>query len=116
MRKILSLFVLLLVVFSLLMTLGWRISLVTALGIPLAFCATFIWMAQKGVTINQMSMFGLIIVLGMLVDDAIVVAENVYRHLEEGEPLKNAVINGTSEVIMPVAGTIYRSAPPRIWR
>ncbi|MCP4130701.1 MAG: efflux RND transporter permease subunit, partial [bacterium] len=64
---------LILVFLSLYITLGWRISVVTALGIPLAFCLTFIWMGQAGVTINLMSMFGLIIVLGMLVDDAIVV-------------------------------------------
>ncbi|HON77615.1 MAG TPA: efflux RND transporter permease subunit [Spirochaetota bacterium] len=96
----------LLVVISLLLALGWRISLVTALGLPLAFCGTFIWMAYYGISINLMSMFGLIVVLGMLVDDAIVVAENVYRHLEDGMPVREAVINGTHEVIVPVAGTI----------
>jgi len=94
------------VIISLLISLGWRISLVTALGIPLAFCGAFIWMGQQGITINLMSMFGLIMVLGMLVDDAIVVAENIYRHLEEGWPVKEAVIEGTGEVIIPVAGTV----------
>ena len=53
-----------------------------------------------------MSMFGLRMVLGMLVDDAIVVSENIYRLIEEKVPLKEAVIRGTSEVIIPVAGTI----------
>lgn len=96
----------LLVVLSLLLTLGWRISLVTALGLPLAFCGTFVWMAYYGISVNLMSMFGLIVVLGMLVDDAIVVAENIYRHLEDGMPVREAVINGTHEVIVPVAGTI----------
>ncbi len=95
-----------LVLISLFLTLGWRIATVTAIGLPIAFCMTFIWMAQAGVTINLMSMFGLIIVLGMLVDDAIVVAENIYRHLEQGDSLQDAVVNGTSEVILPVAGTI----------
>ncbi len=95
-----------LVIVTLVITLGWRISLVTALGLPIAFCGTFIWMAWQGVTVNLMSMFGLIVVLGMLVDDAIVVSENVYRNLEEGMGLKEAVINGTSEVAVPVAGTI----------
>ena len=95
-----------LVFLSLFITLGWRISLVTALGIPLAFCGTFIWMGYAGITINLMSMFGLIIVLGLLVDDAIVVAENIYRHLEEGLPVKEAVITGATEVVVPVAGTI----------
>jgi len=95
-----------LVIVSLLFTLGWRISLVTAMGLPIAFCGTFIWMAMQGVTVNLMSMFGLIVVLGMLVDDAIVVSENVYRHLEEGMGIREAVINGTTEVALPVAGTI----------
>ncbi len=97
---------LLLVAASLFFTLGWRIALVTAVGIPLAFSGAFVWMGQLGITINMLSMFGLILVLGMLVDDAIVVAENVYRHLEEGATPKEAVVNGTSEVIVPVAGTI----------
>ncbi|MFC1670294.1 efflux RND transporter permease subunit [Spirochaetota bacterium] len=97
---------LILVGLSLFLTLGWRIAAVTALGIPLSFCGTFIWMGQFGVTVNMMSMFGLIVVLGMIVDDAIVVAENVYRHLEEGKPVKKAIIDGTSEVIVPIAGTI----------
>ncbi len=97
---------LLLVVIILFFTLGWRISMVTALGIPLAFSGTIIWMYNYNVSINLMSMFGLIVVLGMLVDDAIIVSENVYRHLEEGHKPREAVIRGTSEVIIPVAGTI----------
>jgi multidrug efflux pump subunit AcrB len=91
---------------SLFITLGWRISLVTVVGIPVAFFITFVWMAKAGISINLMSMFGLIMVLGMLVDDAIVVAENIYRHIEEGEPPAKAVVSGTSEVIVPVLGTV----------
>lgn len=96
----------LLVLVSLYFTLGWRISLVTAMGIPLAFFATFVWMATQGISVNLMSMFGLIMVLGMVVDDAIIVAENVYRHLEAGVEVHDAVAKGTSEVILPVAATI----------
>ncbi|PKL15964.1 MAG: AcrB/AcrD/AcrF family protein [Spirochaetae bacterium HGW-Spirochaetae-5] len=88
------------------LTLGWRIAVVTALGIPFAMFGTFIWMGYADISINLMSMFGLIMVLGMLVDDAIVVAENIYRHLEEGDSVKDSVINGTLEVITPVAGTV----------
>lgn len=95
-----------LVIIVLFSILGWRIALVTALGLPLAFSATFIWMGYAGVSINLMSMFGLIMVLGMLVDDAIIVAENIYRHIEEGTELKDAVISGTFQVVTPVAGTI----------
>ncbi|MCP4134044.1 MAG: efflux RND transporter permease subunit [bacterium] len=95
-----------LVILALFITLGWRISFVTALGLPLAFCGAFLWMGQAGITINQISLLGLIIVLGMLVDDAIVVAENIYHHLEKGKSPKEAVLDGTSEVILPIAGTI----------
>ncbi len=95
-----------LVVITLFLSLGWRIALVTALGIPFAMFATFIWMGYADLSINLMSMFGLIMVLGMLVDDAIVVSENIYRHLEEGDNVKDSVINGTLEVITPVAGTV----------
>jgi multidrug efflux pump subunit AcrB len=76
------------------------------MGIPLSFAGTFFWMETANVSINLMSMFGLIMVLGMLVDDAIVVSENIYRLIEEKVPLKQAVVQGTSEVIVPVAGTI----------
>ncbi len=95
-----------LVAVVLFITLGWRIALVTALGIPFSMFLTFIWMGYVDLSINLMSMFGLILVLGMLVDDAIVVAENIYRHIEEGDTVKDAVLNGTMEVIAPVAGTV----------
>ncbi len=95
-----------LVMLSLFLTLGWRIAIVTTIGLPIAFCIAFIWMGQQGLTINLISMFGLIVVLGMLVDDAIIVAENIYRHLESGKDVRSAVIEGTAEVIVPVAGTI----------
>jgi multidrug efflux pump subunit AcrB len=95
-----------LVAACLFLSLGWRIALVTAFGIPIALFGTFIWMGYVDISVNLMSMFGLIMVLGMLVDDAIVVAENIYRHLEEGDNVKDSVINGTLEVITPVAGTV----------
>lgn len=95
-----------LVLLSLFVAFGWRIAVVTAVGIPVAFAGTFYWMGLQDININLMSMFGLIMVLGMVVDDAIIVAENIYRHIEDGEDVRNAVINGVSEVIVPVAGTI----------
>ena len=67
---------------------------------------TFIWMAYANVSINLMSMFGLIMALGMLVDNNIVVSDNIYRHLEEGWKLRDAVAKGASEVMMPIAATI----------
>lgn len=70
-----------LVILSLFITLGWRMALVTAFGLPVAFAGTFWMMGVFDISINLISMFGLIMVLGMLVDDAIIVAENIYRHI-----------------------------------
>ncbi|EMN48661.1 RND transporter, Hydrophobe/Amphiphile Efflux-1 (HAE1)/Heavy Metal Efflux (HME) family, permease domain protein [Leptospira interrogans str. L1207] len=58
----------------------------TTLGIPVSFGATFVIMDYLGLTLNLISMFGLIIVVGILVDDAIIICENVYRYMEEGMP------------------------------
>ena len=90
----------------LLMFLGWRIAILTALGIPLSFCVTMLYMSHVGITINLLTMFGLVMVLGMLVYDAIVVAENSYRHMERGMPPREAAVRGTQEVIRPVTATI----------
>ncbi|MCU0843776.1 MAG: efflux RND transporter permease subunit [Spirochaetes bacterium] len=95
-----------LVIISLILSYGWRISIFTALAIPFSMLLTFIWMAYAGVSINLMSMFGLIMALGMLVDNNIVVSDNIYRHLEEGWSLRDAVSKGSSEVMMPIAATI----------
>ena len=78
----------------------------TALGIPIAIFITFITMLMMGMSINLVSMLGLIIVLGMLVDDGIIVAENIYRKIEEGADPHEAAITGTQEVIPPVTVTI----------
>jgi len=81
-------------------------AFMTAMGIPIALFLSFLVMSMIGITINLVSMLGLILVLGMLVDDGIIVSENVYRHVENGmEPHKAAVI-GTSEVVAPVTITI----------
>jgi len=81
-------------------------AFMTAMGIPIALFLSFFVMSIMGITINMVSMLGLILVLGMLVDDGIIVSENVYRHVENGmEPSKAAVI-GTSEVMAPVTITI----------
>ena len=95
-----------LVVTSLLFFLNWRIALMTALGLPLAFAATLGVMLASGITINLLSMFGMIIVVGMLVDDAIIIAENAYRYIEQGMSPKEAAIRGAKEVALPVTSTI----------
>lgn len=81
-------------------------AIATALGIPFALFATFAFMSLTGMSINLITMLGLIIVLGMLVDDGIVASENVYRYLEEGMEPKEAVIKGTQEVLYPILGSI----------
>ncbi len=106
---------LLLVVISLICFLNWRVALWAAIGLPVSFLGTFILMWVFGVTFNLLSMFGLIIVLGIIVDDAIVIGENIFRHVEEGEEPKEAAVNGAEEVMWPVtiaiATTIAAFAP-----
>ncbi|MBM9498948.1 efflux RND transporter permease subunit [Leptospira sp. 201903071] len=97
---------LILVTASLFLFLGWRVALMTALGIPVSFGATFVIMNYLGLTLNLISMFGLIIVVGILVDDAIIICENVYRYMEEGMPAYEAALKGSAEVIDPVTATV----------
>ena len=95
-------FGLLLVVLILPLFIGWRNALFAALGIPVAFMATFWFMSLAGYTLNGVALFGLILVVGIVVDDAIVVIENIYRYIEAGESPKVAAIRGAEEVGWPV--------------
>ena len=95
-------FGLILVVLMLLLFIGWRNAIFAALGIPVAFMATFWFMSISGYTLSGVSLFGLILVVGIVVDDAIVVIENIYRHIEAGESPKVAAIRGAEEVGWPV--------------
>lgn len=81
-------------------------AVMTAIGIPIALFMTLIVMYFGGISVNLISMLGLIIVLGMLVDDGIIVAENVYRYYEDGETPQEAAVKGTNEVVAPVLGTV----------
>src|SRR5262249_5424394 len=75
-----------------------RGTLICAIAIPTSLIATFIPMQFAGFTLNNMTMLGLSLVVGILVDDSIVVLENIYRHLSRGESPKEAAINGRSEI------------------
>ncbi|MCG9131393.1 efflux RND transporter permease subunit [Candidatus Poribacteria bacterium] len=97
-----AIFGLVLVVLMLLLFIGWRNAVFAALGIPVAFMATFWFMSIAGYSLSGVSLFGLILVVGIVVDDAIVVIENIYRHIEAGEPPKVAAIRGAQEVGWPV--------------
>lgn len=95
-----------LVILSLYLFMNLRVSIITALGAPFAFLVAFSMMGSLGVTINLMSMFGLIMVLGMLVDDSIIVAEQYYQYLEEGMPPKKAAKKAAIDTLAPVTGTV----------
>jgi HAE1 family hydrophobic/amphiphilic exporter-1 len=81
---------------------GVRNAVLTMIGIPFSFLVTMIIMRLTGNSLNEITLFSFVLVSGIVVDDAIVVVENIYRHLQEGEPINDAVINGTSEVAAPV--------------
>jgi len=85
---------------------GWKNALFAAWGIPFSFLLTFILMRQFGVTMNNLSLFGLILVLGMVVDDAIIVLENIHRYREMGFGPKEAAIKGTTEIAWSVVAAV----------
>ncbi|TFH42996.1 MAG: efflux RND transporter permease subunit, partial [Lysobacterales bacterium] len=97
---------LLLVVIALGFFLNLRLSWWVAISIPFSFAGMFIIANFAGITINVISLFGMIIVVGILVDDAIVVGENIFAHYERGKPRLQAAIDGTMEVIAPVATSV----------
>ncbi|NPV00647.1 MAG: efflux RND transporter permease subunit [Brevinematales bacterium] len=74
----------------------------TVLGMPVAFCTAIIISNSMGISLNLMSMFGFIIVVGMIVDDSIVIAENIYQKKEQGLSNLEACVQGTREVILPI--------------
>lgn len=97
---------LLLVVLTLAFFLSFRLSLWVAWGIPASFLGMFFVAAVYGITINMISLFGMILVIGILVDDGIVIAENIYSHFEEGKTPKRAAIDGTMEVLPAVLTSV----------
>jgi len=97
---------LILVVLALGLMLSTRLSLWVAWGIPASFLAMFIVANLMGVTINLMSLFGMILVIGILVDDGIVIGENIFQHFEQGKGPMRAAIDGTVEVIPAVITSV----------
>ncbi|WP_222424015.1 efflux RND transporter permease subunit [Desulfamplus magnetovallimortis] len=83
-------------------TLGFRNAMLTAMGIPFSFLVTLIIVKYSGQSINTISLFSFVLVSGIIVDDAIIIVENIYRHLEMGKTRKDAVVDGVSEVFLPV--------------
>lgn len=93
---------LLLVLIALALFLRLRLAMWVTLGIPIAFLGATILMPSMGSSVNLISLFGFIVVLGIVVDDAIIVAENVHEHRQRGKSGLQAAIEGTQEMAKPV--------------
>jgi len=96
---------LVLVLLSLYLFLNFRVALITAMGIPVSFLVAVMALNYLGYTINMVSMFAFLIALGLIVDDAIIVTENMYRHMELGKPAAEAARVGAREVLWPVVSS-----------
>ncbi|MDB5793265.1 MAG: AcrB/AcrD/AcrF family protein [Massilia sp.] len=86
---------------------SWRSTLITALSLPTSVLAAFIAVWLCGFTLNFMTLLGLSLAIGVLIDDAIVVRENIVRHMEMGADRRTAALVGTSEIGMAVASTTF---------
>ncbi|MDM5272014.1 efflux RND transporter permease subunit [Sulfurovum sp. zt1-1] len=95
-------FGLILVFMALFMSVNYKIALVVAVGIPASFMITLIGADQMGYSLNMLTLLGALIALGMLVDEAIVVAENIFRHMEMGKSARQAAIDGAVEMFPAV--------------
>jgi len=83
-----------------------RLAFWVMMGIPISFLGSFLFLPAADVSINMMSLFAYIVALGIVVDDAIVVGENVYYYHQQGVPFLKAAVRGTREVVMPVTFSI----------
>ncbi|HXN98275.1 MAG TPA: multidrug efflux RND transporter permease subunit [Candidatus Acidoferrales bacterium] len=83
---------------------SWRATLIPMLAVPVALVGTFVFFPLFGFSINTLSLLGLVLAIGLVVDDAIVVVEGVGRHIEEGLPPKEAALKAMEELTPPVVG------------
>jgi multidrug efflux pump subunit AcrB len=97
---------LILVLIMLALAMSWRTSLMTALGLPISYFGTFIILFAFGMSIDLISLIAMILVVGNLVDDAVIMAERYTQLLEEGLPPEAAAAAAAKELIVPVTGTI----------
>ena len=96
----------LLVLIFLSLFLNIRLAFWVAFGLPISFLGMLIFAGEFDITINLMSLFGMIVVIGILVDDGIVIAENIFRHHEEGKSPEQAAVDGTMEVLPAIVSAI----------
>lgn len=94
------------VVFTLWLAVGFRNAMLAIVGVPFSFLTALILFPLFGITINSLSLVGFVMVSGMLVDDAIIILENIYRHVEADVPLREAVVRGAEEVMWPVTAAV----------
>lgn len=80
---------------------AWRSTIIIAISIPLSVLASIALLSAIGQTINLMTLGGLALAVGILVDDATVTIENIERHIEAGEPLENSILSGAGEIALP---------------
>src|ERR1700751_1797675 len=83
---------------------GWRATLIPLCAVPVSLIGPFVLFPLFGFSINTLSLFGLVLAIGLVVDDAIVVVEAVERHIEEGMPPKAAALQAMEEISGPVVG------------
>ena len=83
----------------------WRATIIVALAIPISLIVSFIYLYMTGSSLNIISMSALVVAIGMVVDDAVVVLENISRHIEKGASPREASIYGTNEVWLPVVAS-----------
>ena len=86
--------------------LNTRLAFWVAFGLPISFLGMLIFAGNFNITINIMSLFGMIVVIGILVDDAIVIAENIYKHYESGKSAADSAVDGTLEVLPAIVSAI----------
>ena len=86
--------------------LNTRLAFWVAFGLPISFLGMLIFAGNFNITINIMSLFGMIVVIGILVDDAIVIAENIYKHFESGKSAADSAVDGTLEVLPAIVSAI----------
>lgn len=99
MNMLLGIFLVSLIVWNFM---GFRNAALVTIGVPFSFLISILLIDFTGNSLNEMTLFSLVLMTGIIVDDAIVVTENIYRHIQEGSPLQQAIVAGTAEVGLPV--------------
>lgn len=84
-----------------------RGTIVVAISIPFSILATTVFMYMSGMTLNMVTMGGLVLAIGRMIDDSVVVLENIVRHIEDGEPVMESAISGTRELAMAIGAATF---------